>query len=57
MACNTCNGTGGVYIDHGWGVEVHPCPSTKCREERERNREIFLQQIDLKLQELARETA
>jgi len=55
--CNTCNGTGGVYIDHGWGVEVHPCPSTKCREERERNREIFLQQIDLKLQELVRESA
>ncbi len=28
--CKTCNGTGGINIDHGWHISFNPCPDTNC---------------------------
>lgn len=28
--CKTCNGTGGINIDHGWYVSFNPCPDRHC---------------------------
>ena len=29
-----CNGTGGVQIEHTWGIEFHPCPDSNCKFDR-----------------------
>lgn len=28
--CNLCNGTGGINIEHSWGIHFAPCPNTNC---------------------------
>jgi len=33
--CQTCNGTGGITLEHNWGLEVVPCPSSNCDFDKE----------------------
>lgn len=28
--CKTCNGTGGLNIEHSWGLQSFPCPDSNC---------------------------
>lgn len=28
--CNLCKGTGGVNLEHSWGLETVPCINTNC---------------------------
>ncbi|MFU0790683.1 MAG: Phage protein [Virgibacillus proomii] len=28
--CETCKGTGGLVIDHGYYAEFRPCPDSHC---------------------------
>ncbi|HBF73745.1 MAG TPA: hypothetical protein DDW71_00595 [Lactobacillus sp.] len=30
MKCELCNGSGRIYVETSWGVEVAPCPN--CNE-------------------------
>lgn len=34
--CKTCNGTGGINIEHSWGISYHPCPDSHCNFDREK---------------------
>lgn len=43
-----CNGTGGIQIEHSWGVQFHPCPDSNCqfdRTEHERNYNEWKQRV------------
>lgn len=47
-----CNGTGGIQIEHTWGITFHPCPDTNCtfdKEERERRYNAWKQRVIDKL--------
>lgn len=55
--CKTCNGTGGINIEHTWGWESHPCPNSDCTV-NERLREELMRTVDQMLIELrGRESA
>jgi hypothetical protein len=33
--CTTCNGTGGITIQHTWGAEIYPCKNPNCDYDRQ----------------------
>lgn len=55
--CKTCNGTGGINIEHSWGIEFHPCPSTNCDYDREKEVKKMLQYIDYRTAKMKGEIA
>lgn len=32
-----CNGTGGIQVEHSWGMSFHSCPDTNCSFDREKH--------------------
>jgi len=35
--CNLCNGTGGLNIEHSWGIHFAPCPNCDYDLEKAKN--------------------
>jgi len=46
-----CNGTGGITIQHSWGIETQPCPDGKCDFDKEK----AIQELDQAIAKLKRE--
>ena len=50
--CKTCNGQGGLEIEHKWGIQFKPCPDSHCDFDREEAWKKTQQSIKDKLNEL-----
>lgn len=40
MKCELCNGTGRIYTETGWGVEIAPCPNCNKAVRAEKQKEF-----------------
>lgn len=43
-----CNGTGGIHIEHSWGIEYHHCPDSNCEfdlSQSEKQYEVWKQKM------------
>ena len=46
-----CNGTGGITIQHSWGVQFEPCPDSNCDFDKKK----AIQELDQAIAKLKRE--
>lgn len=49
--CQICNGTGGINIEHSWGVHFAPCPNSNCDYDREK----AIQELDEEIARITKE--
>lgn len=51
-----CNGTGGITIQHSWGVQFEPCPDSNCDFDREtawQKTQVILDRLKREVSEVA----
>lgn len=49
--CKTCNGTGSIPIDYGWGYGFYPCPDSHCNYDVEEAKRKLGEKCEQKLKE------
>jgi len=50
--CQTCNGTGHINVDYGWGYGFYPCPDPECDFDREKAMKESADKLERKIERL-----
>ena len=50
--CKTCGGSGGINIEHDWGIQFEPCPDSDCTFDQEKAQKEIFDTLDRLIKEM-----
>ena len=50
--CKTCGGSGGLNIEHDWGIQFEPCPDSHCTFDQEKAQKEIFDTLDRLIKEM-----
>jgi len=54
--CKTCNSTGGINIEHDWGIQFEPCPDFNCDYNTEKGQQEVFAALDKLMKQISDES-